>query len=330
MRKTKQVQAIACAVAALALTQTASANTLIYEPFDYTSGASINGQTNPGTGTQWFSVGSSPPHVVSSGNLSPTAGALAAGYPAPVGNQADLKKTGSGTSLSSSYDRLNIPGAFSGTTPVYAANSTLYYSVLLNVPSISGLTIVHSNANANNDGLIAFNNNQGSAASSPNTWNGELIIRLGADTSKFNLGIRASTTTPATTYFTGDLNPGQTYFIVVQATLGATPSDATQNTNAIWVDPNPATYGGEEANRPAPDGSSNGGDSTSTSSATSNAMTSIIIGAGIATAGAAPNDTNIDELRVGNTWADVTVAPEPGGLSLLGAGALGLLRRRRK
>ena len=313
-------------VGIVAFTSTSAlADLLIYEPFDYTAGQQITGQVNTYSQAPvtWQLAGSAAAlHVVGSGSLTPP-GPLA---PA-IGNDADLKKSGT----SSSYNRLSIPNAFNpDLTPKYGANSTLYYSLLLNVPSITGLTIAHNNLNANNDGLIAFNNNQGTTGSAPSTWNGELVIRLGATAGTFNLGIRGSTTTAGTTYFTGDLTPGTAYFIVAQATLGNSPGTAANDLNSIWLNPNPATFGLDEGSRPAADGSSNGADSTTDAN---NSMQSIIIGAGIATAGAAPNDTFIDEIRVGNTWADVTSVPEPSTLALAGFGALGLVswyRARRR
>jgi hypothetical protein len=327
MRKLLALGVLALGMAA----SSASASVLVYEPFDYTAGQSITGQMNPSTGGTWQVAGPTALHVVGSGSLNPSAGALGAGFPASIGNDADLKKSGT----SASYDRLSIPNAFNpDLTPKYGANSTLYYSLLLDVPSIAGLTIVHTNLNANNDGLIAFNNTQGTSTSAPNTWNGELVIRLGSVAGTYNLGIRGSTTTAGTsptpttgqTYWTGDLTPGDTHFIVVQASLGASPGDNTQDLNSIWVDPSAATYGLGELTRPAADGSSNGAESTSVAS---DAMESIIIGAGIATAGAAPTDTLMDEIRVGNTWADVTPVPEPVSIGLLGLPALFAMRRRK-
>jgi hypothetical protein len=319
--------------ALLAAAHSASASQIIYEPFNYTAGQAITGQVNPSTGGTWQLAGSAAAlHVVGSGSLNPSAGALSAGFPASIGNDADLKKSGT----SSAYDRLNIPNAFNtDLTPKYGANSSLYYSLLLDVPSITGLSIAHTNLNANNDGLIAFNNVQDTSTSTPNTWNGEMVIRLGSAAGTYNLGIRGSTTTPGTsptpttgqTYWTGDLTPGDTHFIVVQASLGASPVDNTQDLNSIWVDPSAATYGLGELARPAPDGSSNGAESTSLSS---DSMQSIIIGAGIATAGAAPNDTLMDEIRVGNTWADVTPVPEPASAGLIAAPMLMALARRKR
>ncbi len=295
----------------------ASADVLVYEPFDYTSGEPITGQVNAySQATETWQLAGDPAkdaiHRVGSGSLIAPMGS----FPPSLGNDGDLKKSGTtNTTATTAYDRLNIPNVFNpDLSPKYGANSTLYYSVLLNVPSIAGLTIAHSNPNANNDGLIAFSNVQGSQGTAPNTWNGELVIRLGADASKYNLGIRASTTPnnttgsiPGATYWTGDLVPGQTYFIVAQATLGTNPGTAANDLNSIWLNPNSATFGLDETNRPAPDGSSIGGDSGTDAN---NSMQSIIIGAGVATAGAAPNDTFIDELRVGTTWADVTAVPE--------------------
>lgn len=310
-----------CGVGLFVAAAPAFADLLIYEPFDYTAGQGITGQVNnySQASETWQLAGPAAAlHVVGTGSLTPP-GPLAPG----IGNDADLKKSGT----SSAYDRLSIPNAFNlDLTPKYGANSSLYYSLLLNVPSITGLTIAHTNPNANNDGVVAFNSSQGAQGSAPNTWNGELIMRLGATAGTFNLGIRGSTTTAATTYFTGDLNPGTTYFIVVQAILGTNPGTAANDQNSIWLNPSTATFGLSEGSRPAPDGSSNGADSATDAN---NSMQSIIIGAGIATAGAAPNDTFIDEIRVGNTWADVTSVPEPSTLALAGLGALGLLARYR-
>jgi len=241
---------------------------------------------------------------------------------------ADLKLAGQSELL-----RMNLPFATNGGTPNYGANSTLYYSVLLNVPSITGLTVPHSNANANNDIIVGINNSQGSQATRPNSWNGELAIRLGATAGTYNLGVRASTTTAGTTYWTGDLTPdaNTTNLVVVEAHLGTSPGTAANDLNSIWFNPASSTWGLDESTRPSPDGSSNGAQSATDAT---NSMQSLLIGAGIS-AGSNPNDVNVDEIRVGETWADVTsqtafVVPEPAGLSLLGLGALGLLRRRRR
>ena len=63
---------------------------------------------------------------------------------------------------------------------------------------------------------------------------------------------------------------------------------------------------------------------------------SVIIGAGINNTAADqnPNHVYLDEIRVGETWADVTSAmtvPEPATISILCIGAVvGLLARRRR
>ena len=51
---------------------------------------------------------------------------------------------------------------------------------------------------------------------------------------------------------------------------------------------------------------------------------------GMLTAGAIPgNGGMLDEIRVGNSFADVTAVPEPSSAALLAFGVLGLMRRRR-
>jgi hypothetical protein len=208
----------------------------------------------------------------------------------------------------------------------YGPNSTLYYSLLLNVPDTAGLTVPNSNVNANNDIIIAFNNTPGTGPR-PSSWAGELVIRLGSVANTFNLGIRASTTAAGTTYFTGDLNPATTYLVVARYASGATAG--TGGVNDLWINPSSATFG---LAAPAPDGSTAGHISNTGSS---DHVDTLIIGAGIAT-GATPNQTNIDEIRVGETWADVTSVtafvsvPEPATVGLFGIAVIGVLAQRRR
>jgi len=291
----------------------AMADLLIYEPFDYTSGAAVIGQTDPYAinSPTWARAGTAATtvHQISSGSLiAPT------GFPGGFGNSGDMK----GVDFNE-YNRLNLPLE-------YGASATIYYSLLLNVPTTNGLTTAHSNANANNDGLVALNNSTGTGTK-PNTWAGELSIRIGGSAGTggagtFNLGIRASTTAASTTFWSADLAPGQTYLVVASFTQGATPG--TGGSSPLWI--NPTSFGGSA---PAADGSTAG---TYSTSATSDHTDSLIIGAGIA-AGAAPNDTTLDEIRVGTTWASVTTVPEPSTLALAGLGLAGVVawhRRRQR
>ena len=126
---------------------------------------------------------------------------------------------------------------------------------------------------------------------------------------------------------TADLTPGTTYFVVVEAQINSTDTDGT---NSMWLNPDSSTWGDDELTRPAADGHENGLPAGGTWS-----MQSLLIGSGIG-AGDAPADALLDEIRVGDSWADVTTnnaplaVPEPAGLTLFAFGALGLWRRRRR
>ena len=299
----------------------ASAAQILFEPFDYTAGQPIEGQVNPSSGNTWEAPGTAGPgtevhSIASPGLTSP------AGFPAASGNMADMTNQDTGE-----FNRILLPGAFTNTTPNYAAGSTLYYSLLLNVPDIAGLNTPNTNLNANNDMIIAFNNAAGTAR--PSNWAGELVIRLGSTASTYNLGIRASSTTAGTTYWTGDLNPGDTQLVVVRYQQGGDAASGLDDTNDLWINPAPATFGLDELSRPAPDGSSNG--TINAANPSLNYAAALIIGAGISNTATIqnPDHTYLDEIRVGHTWLDVTTIPEPATLGLLGLGALTLLRRRR-
>ncbi len=269
----------------------AIADLLIYEPFSYPPGSTLVGQTDLVTSATaiWFGAGTAGTGV----RHQAIAGSLP-GLSFSQGNAGDTKGADN-----TEYARMNLGSAFTASTTPYF---TLFYSVLLNVPTTNGLTTPHSNVNANNDGIIAFNNTTGAQAGRPSLWAGELVIRLGNDPSKFNLGVRGTTTVAGTTYFSGDLNTNQTYVIVVGYAAGASAGAA--GTNFLWINPDSSTFG--NANPPVADGQTVG----NLSSVSTDQLASLLLGSGIA-AGACPNDSYVDEIRVGTTWADVTSTSLP-------------------
>ncbi|HEY1684251.1 MAG TPA: PEP-CTERM sorting domain-containing protein [Tepidisphaeraceae bacterium] len=319
-----------------AMATSASASLLIYEPFDYQASSLIvpgSVSTNSGNGlsdsydspaTVWqqdgaYASGTNEHHITSTGLTSPS------GFPASIGNAAALEGGASAVSDYKEMARMNLPGATgSQATDTYVPGSnppSLFYSLLINVPATTGMTTAHSNANANNDMIMAFNNAIGATSSESNTWADELTIRLGSVANTYNLGIRASTTAANTTYWSGDLTPGSTYLVATEWTEGTTAG--TGGLSQIWVNPSSTTFGAGSA--PTADGSTVG---TYSATALNDHTDSIIIGAGVAT-NSNPNEVDIDEIRVGTTWADVTTVPEPASLSLLGLGAIAAMKRRR-
>ncbi len=301
--------AILCACG---MASTASAGLLIYEPFDYTpAGAAIAGQTNTySTGNPvWNEAGTAttPVHQVAAGSL-----AAPTGFPASIGNSGSLQQVDN-----TEYDRMNLDQS-------YGPNSTLYYSVLINVPSLDGLTTLNTNVAANNGVFIGFNNGMGAQGTRPSVWAGALTIRLNtADNTNnpatgYQLGLRSGAHSGGqsnNTFWTQDLTPGQTYLAVVRYTSGATAF--TGGESDIWIDPNSSTFGAAVA--PTPDGSHAGHMVNSGTDAAG----SLLVGAGIST-GFDPNVINIDEIRVGATWADVTsqTVPEPASVLLLTMGSV--------
>jgi hypothetical protein len=315
----KKLAAAIVVLSSAALVSSASASVLIYEPFDYAGGSAISGLTNPSTGGVWAAAGTagSPVHQVTDlGGAGSLTGS--SGFPAGVGNAAALMQ-----SDNTEFDRLALDQQ-------YGPSSTLYYSVLINVPSLDGLTTPNTNAAANNGAFIGFNNTVGTSGTRPSVWGGALTIRLNADTpanaTGYQLGVRSGaheTGTGNPTYWTQDLTPGQTYLAVVRYTSGA--SAGTGGLSELWIDPSAVSYGAAEGSVPSADGSATG----HLVNGANDHVDSLLVGAGIST-GFDPNVINIDEIRVGTTWADVTAVPEPASLGLLGLGAVGLMARRRK
>jgi hypothetical protein len=85
----------------------------------------------------------------------------------------------------------------------------------------------------------------------------------------------------------------------------------------LWINPDPATLGA--GNAPATTITSTGGD-----------INQLQIQSFALRALSGGGTTQVDELRIDNSWANVTTVPEPASFGLLAAGGLGLLGRRRK
>jgi hypothetical protein len=158
------------------------------------------------------------------------------------------------------------------------AGSTVYYSLLLNVSSMAGVT------DANGGYIAGF-------AQNTTTFGGTLWAKRVDDTN-YNIGVEVRTANAAnTTYNSTSLVAGQTYFIVVAYTFntGGTADDVAK----LWINPVPG------AAEPAA------------------TLTDIHTGTDLNMATTAnfffrqdstaeTGALEIDELRIGNTWADVT------------------------
>ena len=160
-------------------------------------------------------------------------------------------------------------------------NTVMYYSALINVLDNSQLNA----AFIDNGYFMHFSTLSGASA-------GSLFSRIYIRSSNagYRLGIQnTSQTTPSPTEFGTDLAFGTTYLVVVKYDFNGTSPDIA----TLWVDP--SSLGGTE---PA------GGVANSTGTTTGISTFGAIC---LRNASATPR-AEIDEIRVGSTWADVTPA----------------------
>jgi hypothetical protein len=166
-------------------------------------------------------------------------------------------------------------------------SGTLYYSALIKFIDTLGLA-----ANSDNfgDHFLHFGTTSGS--SSVSTFFARLHIRKGSSSNTVQVGVanRGSATTVQPTFSTSNLAVNQTHFVVVKY-------DFASGAASLWV--NPTTNFGATTEA--------GGALTNTVGTTSiSQAASICIRQGTNT-----GNIEIDEIRVGQTWASVTPAPPP-------------------
>jgi len=285
------------ALASLVLAGTSSANLIIYDGFDYSTG-SLLGKTNPSTGNNYLRAGTStnPTAInVVSGSLASPGGT----YPTPVGNSLAL--TGIGDN-SGSTDRLALPSTIS--------TGTVYYSMLLRGDSLSG-------SNNTTGGFFIGLNNTGNSSqtTNPSVAAARIQSRIDpTDASKYDLGIFSNVAaTAGATSWSGPIALSGTHLIVCSYTFNT--ATATDDVASMWIDPDPSTF--SNASAPAPNFTATGSDISSPG------VSSVIF-----RQSPAPFFT-MDEFRLGTNWSDVFTVPEPASLSLLAIGASLLVRRRR-
>lgn len=279
----------------------ASATLVIYEPFPDTFSGGLGGESNTTNAvTRTWTAGDTPTEAtdiqLSAANGSTLTHPTLA---AQSGKHALLSGAGTGD-----VDRIGT-GVFS------AASDTLYYSLLLQVTDLAGAA-----SGATGSFIAGFNNSAPNSTLGVTQAGARLAIRLDSvNNTKFNLGVQndlGGAGSPRN-FETTQRNLNQTYLVVLAYEFNGV-NDA-DDVAKIWIDPVPGSA------EPLPLLTSTGDDIS----------TLQIQNFFLRQNTSAPQVTQIDEVRVGTTWEDVTPAvPEPSTLALAGLGGLTLLRRRRQ
>jgi hypothetical protein len=276
---------------------------LLFDSFDYPSGAALSGQTDNHVdpALTWAYVGTganSADPKIGSGSLSYP------GLPASAGNSVVTDRTQSGVS------RIALPSA--------QTSGTVYYSMLVKVNDITGLT------NTTTGSFFAGLNNVTGAGLSVASAGASLMIHRDLnDASAYNLGVAVSTANADRIFDTVAHNTSQTLLVVAAYQF----NPGTDDDNAyLWINPPSSSFGTN--NVPTPDVSSLGALSTA---AVSDIPTNQLASFFLRNNSVEPNQIQIDEVRVDTSWAGVTGAvPEPGGATLLVLGAAAICGRRRR
>lgn len=157
-----------------------------------------------------------------------------------------------------------------------SSSNVLYFSVLLNLVDNSGIT-------ANGDYFMHFGATSGAAVTIFGARLGAKSVNSGAN---YRFIIQnTSGGTPTFTEFAQDLNFGTTYLVVAKYNKSSSPTTAN-----LWV--NPASLGGTEPSGSVTNNSGTGAFATFASICLRNNATTPKV--------------EIDEIRIGPTWADVT------------------------
>ena len=313
MKKLIPALSISCLIAS-----NAGAAQLLFDPFDYTSGALLaptdgsaglyNSTANAGAGDNWYYGGASPntpPGIANSGlNFTDVSAPGYASLLATTGNSVQYD-----TTQNASARIQLLPTAVNAGTDV----GIYYYSYLLKVNTLDNMTV-----NLNGLFLASFNNSAGAAATQLSQ--GSALTRLkvdGTDNSKFDLGIAKTTATGSGLAYSSGLTVGDTIFVVASYEF---TSGANSDIVSMWINPDANSFS---------TGIAPAADLTASSASIADQNLLSIALRNVNTVG---NPAfQLDELRVGTTWADVVpvAVPEPASVGVLGLGLLALFGQYR-
>lgn len=290
-------------VVLLLLVSPAPAQLLMYEGFDYTTGAELNGLTNPMTSLNWnkpsVPAGDSSTALITEDSLSYP------GLPDSTGNSFGLPRL-----TQSNVSRITLPGApYTVTSP----NKDLFFSFLLQMTefdtSVSDL-VAASTTHRQGDFIAGFTASSGGGMSGANVYASQLRIRRqlveGVQNGKYELGLVKNNQTtnddpPVVGLSFLEWDPqgfdvGETLLIVGEYQLNT--SDKFDDVVRLWINPTPGELPGAP-NLEITDGvdvSTQSGAAQSTVAAFWFRDGNVFL----------PGPSIVDELRVGLSYADVT------------------------
>ncbi len=269
-----------------------------YEPFadatgsggtSYTVGANLIGQTNA-AGQAWYQAG-----PASATQPTIASGDLTISGLASSGGGRSAAFGGNGESA-----RFDLSVGSGGIT-----SGTVYFSFALQMTSLASL-------NTAGTYFAGFNVSQGTSTSTPGTVGVEVQARK--TTGGYNIGLQENNTGGTLVWSPTVFTTSDVLFLVGSYTFNPSTGDDVAQ---LWVDPSSSTFG--VTNAP-------GGSLVSSGAPTDSARV-----ASFMLFDHASNEPSgeIDDLRLGTGWGDVTPAvPEPATLALAGLGLAAVLARR--
>jgi hypothetical protein len=279
------------------------AASVFYDSFNY----SLTGSQVSSAGSASWSLRNSPQvdPTIASGSLSYSGLQTASGDNSVLFNGTGASGIAS-RQLGQVYNIGNVP--------------TLYYSLTFKVTSI---TTADWGGTANfltGSFMMGFSQDTSGALANPSAA-APLLIRTGNPTDaggtgndfqQYQLGTGITAASPTGRVFDGahNYNPGDTLFLVLSYTFN---SGVSNDVARLYVNPIPGSL--EGANTPV----------VTTSGTVADVSNDQIQAFFLRNNSVEPAGTQVDDLRVGTTWADVTPIPEPSSAALVGCGLLALL-----